>query len=230
MDVAPIIDQIITAMTYIGLMIGVGLMFFVVIVVSKFKHKVNVKFKTSTGNRIVSVKAREYQEDGVEYWKLQNHKGTKFKLMPKPPAKYLNFDDKGKLIVEAYYLETEEWSFCETKWGEQSEDTFTPAQKNQLIRQIKKIEARKKNGIHDLVAQAMPYLFLLVLMVLGVAFYEELISPAQEMGDKFESISANLAETAESQEQIMKYLKEVIKQEQVIQGDDILINASSLNG
>lgn len=95
-----------TLIIYIFIIIGAIIFFHL-----KYKHNVRIK-EVVHGRKIVrDHKAREYQKDGVYYWRISQESDKDRRLLPIPPSEAIELDYKGKKCVECYRHPTGEVTY-----------------------------------------------------------------------------------------------------------------------
>jgi len=131
-------------------------------------------------------------------------------------------------ILELKSQNPEQYRAAVKQWRQEhyvvDQNPMTNTAKAEMMNQLEKAHEYKTNNIHTLVRDAMPYVFLVMMLLLVVVFWGELIGPAQEVTAKTDSITDKQLEIMEVQAEIMEDLKQIIKREQVIDGDDIVTN------
>lgn len=165
----------------------IGLLIFVIIELSKYKHKIVLRNKTSGVPVVIEDKARIfYTKSGLEsYWKLLK---TKSKI-PIPPDEAREQTDKGSFYVRAnieaekgilffmnYYKKKRsvadpsrfEWIKADDESVQKAEEKLTTNTTIFHTNQIEKAHMEKSGkSIFDVISQAiMPVFFILVLLLL----------------------------------------------------------------
>ena len=247
---------ILTSMIWIlGLAVGI-IIIFMVFVLLKYKHKVRLKQCTATGKLIKDTKAREYEEDGVKYWRFLYKK----MYAPVPPAVAINIDKRGKLCAECYVTETGEVIWIKDEWKEANipEDIktlkntdpdlykakvawwvsennvieplepMTTPQRAEIARQIAKKEARKKRGVLDLVRDLAPMIALVFLVTMLLVFWGSIAEPALAQGKQNAAITETQNKMLKTMGSMLSELKQIIKQKQLVTGEDIDILQENL--
>jgi len=232
--------------------VGIGLFMFVML--SKYKHNVTIRMHTATGKFIKRTKAKEL-DGGKWKWLYQkkvvlappeecvdgDNKGKlhvdcylskdgevsyrrdpwSFKEIPKDIMK-LKHDNRGE-----YETKLQEWK---DKNKVIESNPLTPKQKSELIKQEKKREEYKNDGFLGLVQKYVPLFMGLILVICLMVFYGSMGEPLIAMAGKMDGIQAKQLEIAETQLKITNALNSLIKEKQLINGDDILNELQNSEG
>jgi len=222
----------------------------------KYKHKVRLKQCTATGKRIKDTKAREYEEDGVKYWRFLYKK----LYAPVPPAEVINIDNKGKLCAECYVTETGEIIWIKDEWREanipddikalknadadlykakfaawvkennviEALEPMTTPQRAEIARQIAKKEARKKRNMFDLIRDIAPIIAIVMMITLLLVFWGSIAEPALAQGRQNAAITETQDRILKTMNGMLVELKQIIKQKQLVTGEDIEILKENL--
>lgn len=178
-----------------------------------FKSKVRIRYLTDTFDKIKDVPGKLVldKKDGVKKLFVLVKLFKKVAL-PAPPPEAVSLNFKGKDCFEV------EWPSNGTPRyivKNKSDRQFKPFDSNDRIfylNEHEKIQSRRTKTIHDLVAMAMPYIFVLILVISIVAFWGDIVEPFNRAGE------TNLAIQKENAK-ITGMLKEIIKKEQLVSGE-----------
>lgn len=206
MDIA---TQILWALIWIVIVAFVGIITFVMVMLSQYKHKMTIRMDTATGKRIKVTRAKEIK--GTSKWKILSLK----KEVIAPPPECIDMDEKGKWHVDCYLSRDGEisyrrdpWSFKDVpeditklkfidrddytiklqEWKKANyvieSNPLTPKQKSELIRQEQKRAEWKKNGFLNTLEKIAPLIALLVIFICLLVFYGSIAEPSLDMADK----------------------------------------------
>ena len=183
--ISTVTSTIISALFWIFLIVVVvgGAMF--AMWYSKFNIKVRIR--ELTGNKtkiIVDDKARVTKDaEGTIWWNLFKSKVN----IPPAPADSIDISSNGKKVVEFY--KTEDGQFVPINDATMTVDGFlfeplTTSQRSILVGQIRKAEARKKQGWKDVLVPIVALGALVLLVVSLMVFWGDLAKPVLEMGEQ----------------------------------------------
>lgn len=204
------------ALIVIGLGV-VGAIIFFVVRMAQFKHKIRLRVMTSDRCIIEDDKARELKDkSGVLWWKLRK---TRLKV-PMPPAEVIDVDRKGKMVAEAYLFEgdnivwvddTLERVIDSTKIKRKNKcfmiegfEPFTTQQRALLVNEFTQADAYKKKGLSDLLAQAVPYIALVMIISVFLLFFGEAVQPVMEVGEQQAALQEKNVELIEAVKDIVQ--------------------------
>lgn len=122
-------------------LIMVLLIVFILINQLKYKHKFVIRQLTGTKKFIIEDKWRIWKDkkEGIEYLKLKKIKDT----LPLPPANAVEISKSGKFFVEAYRNSEGEYQYIEDKGLPNFFNALTTNQRQILVNQYKKADAKK---------------------------------------------------------------------------------------
>jgi len=252
MDVA---TQILWALIWIFIIAFVGIITFMFLLLSKYKHKITIRMDTATGKRLKKTRAKEIK--GTSKWKFLFEK----REVIAPPSECIEMDEKGRYHVDCYISRDGEISYRRDPWSfkdvptnikelreEQPEEykkqlaawkklnhviesnPLTPKQKSELIRQEQKRAEWKKNGVLNTLERIAPLVVMLVIFICLLVFYGSIAEPSLNMADKMASIQETQLEITKEQGKITNTLNNLIKGHQLIDGDDIQTELNKQNG
>jgi len=203
-DVGSIMNNITTVMLWllvIGVIIFAGIF---IIRLLKFKHQVIVKYLTEGATFVVQDKAREVNQNGEFYWRLQKLREN----IPVPPSQALQMTKKGKFLVEVYRTPQGEYVFLDAKPKQNLEESISePITQNDrmfYVEQWHKAEARKTKGWKDIIEKGLPYFVVVMILVLVFAFWGTITQPMKEVMSKSAGITTQQKEIVEMQKQILQ--------------------------
>lgn len=191
-----------------------GLLLFLFYWFFTFKVNVRLRKKTSTFDQLKDTKGKIYRDrDGVD--KLVYRLGLfKRQAMPLPPPDAISLDMKGKKCVE---IEASEDGGLRYIIKDTTTHKFKPYDTNDRTFHInehdKRLERKSKKTWMQIVADAVPFIALIVILALVIFGWGEIVAP-------FERVGAQTGAIAAEQKEITIMLKEIIKQEQVIRGEE----------
>ena len=237
--------------TMVASVVGIGLFMFILL--SKYKHKVTIRMDTATGKYLIRTKAKVL-DDGKWKWLYKR------KVVLAPPEECCEKDTKNlhvdcylskdgevsyrrdpwsfkeipKEILDLKYDQKEEYELQLKAWKKENSviesNPLTPKQKAELIKQEKKREEYKNDGILGLVQKYVPLFMGLILLICLMVFYGSMGEPLIAMAGKMDGIQAKQLEIAETQLKITNALNSLIKEKQIINGDDILNELQNSEG
>ena len=182
------------------------------------KYNKRTIIRTVTGNNVIIQTdwSKEYKDkkDGVYYWKLKKRKHK----IPRPPSKALDVTNTGKEWVELYYIGQGQYVPCKADKPDFSQNpefvnTFQPiteSQRQTYADQMEKSLGFKTKNLWDFMPLIAPGVVLILMLVVFMLFFGDVTQPIAEMADKTtemsKEITANIAQYAETQNQIMERL------------------------
>jgi len=108
MDIA---TQILWALIWIFIIAFAGMIVFIVVLLSQYKHKITIRMDTATGKRIKKTIAKEIDNGGKWKWLWKK------KEVIAPPSDCIDMDEKGKLHVDVYLSKDGEISYRRDPWN-----------------------------------------------------------------------------------------------------------------
>jgi hypothetical protein len=178
-----------------------------------FKAKVRLRYLTDSFDKIKDTKGKliDDRSDGVKKLKVLI-KGFKTINLPAPPTEAISLTNKGKDCFEIEIPSDGNPRYIIKEKNTRSYKSFDSNDRVFYLNEHEKMVARKSKSIHDVITAALPYLFILILFIGLIAFWGDIVEPFNQAGE------TNLAIMKENAE-ITKHLKEIIKQEQVLDGE-----------
>lgn len=205
-----VVDIINTTYEFLWLIILIavlGIIAFFVLVIAKFKFKVQVRELASGRKIITNDKAKLFKsKDGVLFWKLMKGKD----VIPIPPEESIELDKHGKKHVVVYKTQTGEYIYAKDtnnhldppeellkipdktkreeelkKWRKENNivqpfQPLTTIQRQILINQVIKAQERKNKGWRDMILPIAGIGALVILVVSLMIFYGEIAKPVLE--------------------------------------------------
>ena len=171
----------------------------------KYKHTAVIKDCVNKNKIVATDKFRIItNKDGTTWWKLLKTKKT---IIP-APQECVEITKKGKYFVQFYRIEEDTFVPCKDNFDPSTEEVkkqiseniqpVTTNQRSLMINQYQKAERNRKKSISELIAMAVPYAALVMIVVMFMLFYGEAVQPIKEMsnevGDKWISITENIEE------------------------------------
>ena len=159
------------------------------------KFNIKVRIRELTGNKtkiVVDDKARITKDaEGTIWWNLFKSKVN----IPPAPADSIDISSKGKKVVEFY--KTEDGHFVPINDNTTNVEDFlfeplTTSQRSILVGQIRKAEARKKQGWKDVLVPIVALGALVLLVVSLMVFWGDLAKPVLEMGEQQAGMTAQM--------------------------------------
>lgn len=185
-----------------------------------FKCKLRIRYLTDTFDKIKDVpcKLAIDKRDGMQKL-IVLVKLFKKKRLPAPPPEAVSLNFKGRDCFEVEWPSDGEPRYIVKSKTERKYKPFDSNDRIFYLNEHEKIIKRSTKGIHDLLAMAMPYIFLLILSIAIIAFWGDIVEPFNKAGE------TNLAIMQENAK-ITGMLKEIIKQEQLVTGEVEVIKPS----
>jgi len=196
----------------IGLICGVLL--FIFYWVFTFNITVRLRYKTNSYDKVRDTKGKYIEDkDGVE--KLIVRLGIfKRKNLPMPPDKGISLSSKGKDNVEVEVSTNGAWRYM---IRETSDPKFKPYDTNDRVFHInehdKRLERKSKKTLMQVVADAVPFIALIVILALVIFGWGEVVAPFEKIGNQ----QAGLLKEVKAIAQIQK---ETLREEQIVRGNE----------
>ena len=182
----------------------VGLIIAIFTMNKKFNIKVIIK-ESLNGNKVVKHDlAKEFKkDDGIVCWKLQKSKD----IIPQPPQSCIELDNKGKKVMQFYRVDGGDLIPSHDAFDPNELSTkekiiekiqpYTTNQRAMLVSQHLKSERNKKQSMSDMVAKALPYIAMIMLVVMFMLFFNEAVQPMLDVGSQYVTASENLVKASE---------------------------------
>lgn len=182
-----------------------------------FKHRVRVKQSVRGRTIVIDDKARIYKDrNGAVWWKFLK---TKLKVSP-PPSDAVDINKKGKFIAEGYLVEDGRFIWRIDDFNkdkvEQHDNSFngnyhffSSDERALLAGEVIEAQQYKKKKIADLLVAAAPYIAIIFIFVLFLVFFDNVVTPAIELG---KSIQAS----HELQLETMKIMQNIIQNKEMM--------------
>lgn len=179
-----------------------------------FNCKIRILYLTQGKDQISDKKGKiiKDRKDGIQ--KLVIRMGLfRSETMPSPPPEATSLDLRGKRCFMVEFGDDGGKRYIVRK--RDSKD-YTPLSTNDRVfyanEEEKRIQ-RQKKGIHDLIAAAIPYIALCIILGMLLAFWGDVVKPLREENAAWRTYTNQITE---KQAQIMSDLREIIKKEQVV--------------
>lgn len=183
-----IITQLIVYMT-IAAMVG-GLLFGCIYLLS-FKRNIRVYMKTNAGWTHVDTKAREFRtKEGVTKWRFL--KWIKFSY-PAPSNEMINLDINGKLSAECIREVNGHVTFVKRDLSGNSPTVLSGEAISMTVNELRRAEDYKKKSLGDIVANALPYVVLAMILIIFMVFFNDVVQPSIDYGNQLKASSEQLA-------------------------------------
>jgi len=175
---------------WIVMLLAVGFVAFVFWQLAKYKIKLVVR-KLARGRTVVKLdKARVVKDkNGVVWWKFLKHKSK----VAEPPSDCIDIDSKGKQFCEFYQLDAstfvpmkdiiEEHDLHEGRF--KLFEPLTTQQRALYTHELMVSDSYKQPNKSELIAKAIPYVALVLILTIFMLFFKEAASPIIEVGQKY---------------------------------------------
>lgn len=178
---------------------------------TRFKFHVQIREQISNDGHYVLYKdkARRIIKNGTEYWKFRRRRA----LVEAPNKKSLQITNKGRFFAECVH-EEEAGSDAGYRWIIPSKDpasgdyciSMSQNERNMLVNRIVNAQKRKSRSTLDIVMQFAGMSFVLMILILVLAFYGEIAGSvndaAKEVGIVASRQADLMSEINEHQERI----------------------------
>lgn len=185
------IDMILNLVLVLLGIVLVGIISYIIYDGMSYKHTAIIK-ENNKGTELRRIlKAKEYiDKDGNVKWKVKKIKES----IPRPPNQAITLNDKGRFTVEFYQLDGGEIKpVIDNGYFKENQDEFirmskpvTPSQRHIIISEIQKANRDKKKTIAELIAYAVPFMALVMIITMFMIFFGEAVQPMINLGDKNE--------------------------------------------
>lgn len=179
-----------------------------------FNCKVRIHYLTQGKDQISDKRGKIIKDrrDGLE--KLLIAMGLfRKEHMPLPPPEATSLDLKGKRCFMVEFGDDGSKRYIVRTKGD---NTYIPLSTNDRVFYINEDDKRmqrKKKGFSELLQAALPYIALVIILGMLLAFWGDVVKPMQ---DETAAIRAHNQKMREMDLQITGMLKEIIKKEQVV--------------
>jgi len=199
------INIILQTLLYISGFVIFGLIVFLMIKQSQFKHKVIIKSVVNGVkiNRYDKFRIKKDKQSGETYWVFKKSKH----VLPPFPEEAVEVDAKGKYHIVCYDIEgsiiptTDPFDLKNKNERQElikAVRPLTTSQRSFLVNQSMKAVRGKKNTIGELITMAAPYLMMLLIVVCFMIFFGEVVKPAQELGEQVKASQQLSADAAQA--------------------------------
>jgi flagellar basal body-associated protein FliL len=185
-------SALVNVLLWLFLIIVVGGLLVAMFYFFSFKHRVRVKKSVRGRTVVIDDKARVYKDgNGAYWWKFLK---TGLKVSP-PPSQAIDINKKGKYVCEGYLLEDDRFIWRVDEFdGEKYKDNFDTSfegkykffsgeERSLLAGQVIKAQEHKKKKFLDVLVAIAPYLAIIMIFVLFLVFFDNVVSPAVELGN-----------------------------------------------
>lgn len=215
----------------------------VIMVFMSYKIKVRIK-DISSGNLYITFDRGKIKQDkrGKRYLSLLFSR----KQLPTPPSNCIYIGKRGKRHIDYYRTEDDSYlpikdNFDFSKYKKDNaelirahldqvenydvtlpalEDVYCPLTSEERVVFISELEASdsyKKKNVMDYLVQFAPYLAIVIILVIFVAFFGDVVKPIQEQGKLNEKILDKADQILERAAQIQDKKIEILEGELVVQ-------------
>lgn len=161
----------------------------------QYDKRVIVRELTGGGHRIKEMWAREKEHsDGTTWWHFFGNDVPG--KMPRPESDCINITDKGRKYVECYksdgaYIPVRDTTNVDDLKNSDKLENFQPfttEQRGMLVDELARAEEyNTQKSMSEVVAQAVPYAALIILITVTLIFWEQAVSPMIEVGNTVQS-------------------------------------------
>lgn len=221
----------------------IGLLSYLIINLLKYKHYMRIKKIANDGRKVVFDDrfAEIIDKDGIRWWRLLKNKNlslTKKGLIQIAPSEAIEIDKKGRMVVEAYALDTGEVIYAKdivkgmpqdlTPEGKKlwlaknkvvdAYQPLTTKQRLMFIKQIRKAEEKKKTDWKQNIPMLIGIGAAVIILIALLVFWEDMAKPLLTMSERLESFQVRDMEMLE----IVRDIKYGVQR---IEGDNRTIQA-----
>lgn len=202
----------------IGLVVGLAYMLWYIF---RHKHRMVIRALAKDRKLIIFDRARDWTDkQGVKYWKLLWSRHT----IPLPPPEAVELTKKGKLYVEAYRTENDQyWYLQDVGEFNSSDPSLKPITTNQraaVANQIRKKFDRKTHKWTEYIPQIAGFGMVVFVFAMVLIFYEDVTGPSLEMVEKMNANMQELTKQAEEQRRTQELINEVLQDKQILDEED----------
>ena len=206
--------------------IGVGIFVTIVWILSYRKKKVVLYEKMANGFRIREYRAKEYtNKDTIVKWRLWGS----WQVTSKPPSKSTFQNEKGKMVAVGFLIDNHiVWSdeikidVSDGKLKSINFDPLVSEDRAVLVQELKSAEDYKKKKMGDLIAAAVPYIALIIILVSFMIFFGEVVQPSV-------TISNQNVVIMDKFDNLIERLDVMINNRPLLQGDSLTGNVTIPN-
>lgn len=197
------VDSFVTVILWLTIIIAVIAIIILAWYFMSFKHRIRIRKIVKGRVIIIDDKAKEYKsKDGDLWWKFLK---TKIKVTA-PPEEAIEIGRKGKLICEGFLLKDNQFVWRIDVSDEKDlinavnavkgdHKLFTSQERALYAKELRDSEQYKKKKISDLLAIAAPYIAIIMIFALFLIFFNEVVTPAKELGTSIKESVALQRET-----------------------------------
>jgi len=212
------IDQMInTAMIILGIIL-VSVITIFIILERQYKHRITIKECTNGSKRILNDKFKIKKDATGVWWKTRKTKA----LIPEN-MEAAEVTTRGRLYVEFYLLNGDTYVPAIDTFNPHDKtivkeirdvmQPLTTSQRSLHIEQMKKAGRDKKLGLGEIIAKAIPYAVLIIILVCIMIFWGEFMQPAIDATANFEAVSDNLVQVTDRLDSMINNKQIIVSQE-----------------
>ena len=214
MNIDAILNTIIFSL--LGLVVIVTMI--IVMTMMKYKHRITIKDPVNGGKKVEFDKFKVVKKkNGAIWWKLLKNKS----MIPPAPNEVIEITKKGRYAVTYYRLNGDCFipvkdsfdinDYDKTSKLIQEMQPYTTKEREIMVNQHNKALRDRKLKTSELIAQAIPYAAMILLVVCVMLFWGEFMKPMQEtlastqdsylrVAEKLESVAEKLDDTVNDQQ------------------------------
>lgn len=222
-------DLLFTVIIWILVICVIGVLAFWLWQTSRYNIKVRIKDVVNDRAITLDDKARRVRDkDGIYWWKLLKAKVR----IPEPSPLAIDIDNKGKKRCDFFRLEDSGYFPAKSTKGYlaitgvidqrlftnteiQGSEPFTTQQRALYINELRESENYKRTSKSDLIAKAIPFIALVLILSIFMLFFQETVQPIIQVGNQYVEASEKLSETVGK-------LDAVVNNRQVMDDEEVL--------
>lgn len=178
-----------------------------------FKCQVRLRYLTGTHDKVKNAcgKLVVDKSDGITKL-IVMHKLFKTFSMPAPPSEAVSLSFRGKDVYDIEVPTNGSPRYLIRDHKSSAYRAYDSNDKIFLLNEDEKRKMRKSKNVYDIIGQAIPYIFMLIVFIGLIAFWGDIVEPFNKAGE------TNLAIMQENAK-ITSMLKEIIAKEQLLTGE-----------
>lgn len=198
----------------------VGAVVFMVMWFLKHKHRIIIRSLAKGRKLIIYDRAREYiDKSGVKYWKLLWSKH----IIPVPPPEAVELTRKGKLYVEAYRTENDQYWYLEDNAefdsGNPSLKPITTNQRASVANQIRKKFDRKTHKWTEYIPQIASGVMIIFVFAMILIFWEDVTNPSIKAMEQLKEMMQEQTKYMEEQRKTQELINEILLDKQILKDE-----------
>ncbi len=221
------LNTVLVGVTIIFLLSVLGLGIWFIWFKRQFKHTIVLREKTKGATDKIFIDKYRYVKKKGEAEKIQLWKSKRYK--PTPPEEAKDFDIKGNEVVEGWIIDTGEVKYIESEIndivyliqenkpkGKIKFDVIDTDDKEFYANVLFEAQRFKKTSFLEWISNNAGLIALVFIIMIAVAFWEDITKPMVTVADKLGSVAKSQAEITEKLETIIlqrQYLPEEQQQE-----------------